>query len=162
MRIFLLAVIAACAVGGAAYHYGYYPFTSPLLAACEEAMKERLKAPSTYRRISVSETKEPLSFEQYYAARPESDAVKTVLIRGATEKPVKRTILIEYDAANAFGTPLRSRSLCTFEASDSREVPLGKDFVTIDGKSYVQWLVDQLPRTPAVQSPKLSRDPKQK
>jgi hypothetical protein len=54
------------------------------LAKCDDALKVQLKAPSTYRRISVA--------EEYQAEKPR--------------------YTITYDAENTFGAPLRSQGLC--------------------------------------------------
>lgn len=140
----LFLVVGLCAFGSAARYYNFFPFDPPLTAACEPALKERLKAPSTYRRIAVSEYREPLSFEAYYAARPEkSEAVKLLRVRTATEKPVKLTAIMEYDASNSFGVALRSKALCTYEAIDGNDLP-SQASVKIDGQTNGQLLLEQL------------------
>jgi hypothetical protein len=61
--------------------------------ACEIFIKERLRSPSTYQRIT-SDGLGP-SFE--------SDGRRV------------KMITIEYDAANAYGTPIRGSQQCTFK-----------------------------------------------
>lgn len=61
----------------------------PGLAECEKAIKRDLRSPSTYERVSVG-------------------------IEVAGEK--ERFFDIEYDAANAYGTPVREDARCYFDA----------------------------------------------
>lgn len=63
------------------------------LAECESAIKENLRSPSTYKRVSVGDE---------------------VVLDG------ERTFEIEYDAANAYGTPIREDAACDFDAETGR------------------------------------------
>jgi hypothetical protein len=65
--------------------------------ACETFIKDRLRSPSTYKRINVDGLGP--AFEN------EGHSVKMVTI--------------EYDAANAYGTPIRGSQQCTFEVDKS-------------------------------------------
>lgn len=60
---------------------------SPGIRECEELIKDRLKAPSTYKRISA--------------------------FSGKGGVGAGRMVQIEYDAANSFGTPLRQTDFCS-------------------------------------------------
>ncbi|HEX8573999.1 MAG TPA: hypothetical protein VF759_14740, partial [Allosphingosinicella sp.] len=69
---------------------GCNPVQSQAVQACEVFIKERLRSPSTYKRIS-------------------GDALGP-----AFENDGRRVkmVTIEYDAANAYGTPIRGSQQC--------------------------------------------------
>lgn len=64
--------------------------------ACEIFVKERIRSPSTYVQVSVDD-----------------DGV----IFKDSGRDVKM-VIIEYDAANAFGTPVRGSQQCVFEVDE--------------------------------------------
>ena len=70
--------------------------SSEAIAACEVFVKERLRSPSTYERISADFS--GVAFES------EGKSVKLVQL--------------EYDAANAYGTPIRNSQNCSFEVDE--------------------------------------------
>ena len=129
-------------------------FGSPMIAACEASLQERLKAPSTYRRISVGDEQvRNISFDDYFKARGEdSAALKQILIRTSKSQPIERSLLLEYDAANSFGVPLRSRVICSYAGRDRQDYPEMKESVRIDGRTYTEWLVDQANRASALRA----------
>lgn len=121
---------------------------SRLVAACETALLDRLKAPSTYARVSATESSEPIRLADYYV-----DAFSRNGMPGAAEQELNRrvhdhatrwTVLIEYDAANGFGTPIRGVSACTYSSLDGGTKGVSALLVKIDGKTKTQWLVEAL------------------
>jgi hypothetical protein len=68
----------------------------PEVQACENYIKGIVDAPSTYRRASVS-------------------SVATT----ENGKPIQ-SVLITYDASNAFGVPMRDMKVCTFAIVDGK------------------------------------------
>ena len=66
--------------------------------ACESFIKGRLRSPSTYQRAELT-------------VSPEPDADRT------------RSIFIKYDAANAFGTPIRGMQWCKFKVEADGKFP---------------------------------------
>lgn len=112
----------------------------PFVAACEEAVKERLVAPSTYRRIKLTEARERITFDELLAGEA-SENVKKLMRRAATREPVRMVALFEYDATNAHGVPIRLKSRCTYEtASDPDfDVETARGLVKIDGKHVSGW-----------------------
>lgn len=74
------------------------------IAACEDFLKEGLKSSSTYRRGNVTTRDEAVT-----AARI---AELTGRQPRGSEALGLRTVVIEYDAGNAFGTPIRGASRC--------------------------------------------------
>jgi hypothetical protein len=69
----------------------------PEVTACEEFIKSALRSPSTFKSVSSKS----------------SDS------KSGDGKGV-REIFIEYDAANAFGTPIRGSQICTFDLVDGK------------------------------------------
>ena len=70
---------------------------SAAVGACESFIKERLRSPSSYKQISVDDL-------------------------GPSFKNDGRDIkmlTVEYDAANAYGTPIRGKQMCTFDVDQS-------------------------------------------
>lgn len=61
--------------------------------ACETFIKERLRSPSTYKKVSDDGLGPSFKIDGRYV----------------------KMIVIEYDAANAYGTPMRGNQQCLFE-----------------------------------------------
>lgn len=78
-----LILMAGCAGEGAPSN------EEKLIAECEQWLKERLRAPSSYKRVSAT------------AAIPD-------------EAESRQSVFIEYDAVNAFNAPLREIAQCDF------------------------------------------------
>lgn len=64
--------------------------------ACEEYVKSTLKAPATYKRVSAD-----------------------VLM----DEGKNRLVMLQYDAENSFGAPLRSGEICAFKLNEKGELP---------------------------------------
>ncbi|WP_037462616.1 hypothetical protein [Sphingobium herbicidovorans] len=64
--------------------------------ACEDFILTKLRSPSTYKRIEASGSLVPF------------------------DKPETFTAVVEYDAANAYGTPIRDRQVCVFGLKDGK------------------------------------------
>lgn len=80
------------------------------IAACEEFLKDGLRSPSTYRRVSLT-------------TRDEATTAQRIVELGGRQPPAGqslalRTITIEYDANNAFGIPIRGAGQCGFLLRD--------------------------------------------
>lgn len=141
VAIFIIAGIALVA----AHHNNYVPFKPSMVAACESAILENLIAPSTYRRISVTERKIALTFDQYFSARSgESKSVQDFERGMAKEPPVRLIAVLEYDAANSFGVPIRTLSECSYDALNSRDAAPSKHLVKLDGKTNLDRLTDRV------------------
>ena len=120
----------------------------PVTAACEEALSARLKAPATYIRIGIDESRVEIPLPQWtdsrlYHIRDNFDADAAVLerqklsdqieeMRLSGDLPVKFSRRITYDASNAMGVPLRATAHCIYESSDGSEAGVSADRVTID------------------------------
>lgn len=113
MRIWSAALIALALAG----------CDKPDVKACETFIKSGLKAPSTYRRVSVTERLQ--SFPNWTAFRSETGSERKTLLEMMGQKepshPTIRIVAIEYDAANAFGVALRSGEVCAFEEGQNEQ-----------------------------------------
>jgi len=69
------------------------PASQPEVQDCEASLLSGLKAPSTYKAIKKSSVGKPV------------------------DKPTTFLASIEYDAANAYGTPIRSTYSCIYKAN---------------------------------------------
>jgi len=90
----------------------------PEIAACEDFTLAKLKAPTTYKRIKASTIDEQIPLETWEAFEAERLGKMAVEFRDLTKKNQAaggvRSILLEYDAENSFGTPLRGIEICKF------------------------------------------------
>jgi hypothetical protein len=110
------------------------------VSACEQAIQGTLRAPSTYRRIALTETSEVFPLEDYLAAdKYDSDSVKEVY-RKVGYKPVKRTMWVEYDAANGYGVPIRTRTECSYISLNGDFSNVSEMLVKLNGKDRVDRL----------------------
>ena len=64
--------------------------TPPEMADCEAIIQRKLLAPTTYRRISADS------------------------LRMDDLKPPAQWVVVEYDASNAYGVPVRERKICKY------------------------------------------------
>lgn len=127
-----------------------YPSDSAMVSSCEASIKKTLLAPTTFRRANLTEGKEQLTFEQYYADNPDaggSPALREFQRKMAKRSPVRLIAFIEYDAANAYGTPLRSIAKCTYDAFDGDDGSNASEVgVRVNGKTTSERLYDQAKR----------------
>lgn len=90
---------------------------------CEAAIKEILKAPTTYKQIEVSSKKKPvwstydleklidmIYDESYWKFNKNPDTMQLTL----RAKPEHHSINIKYQATNPFGVELAERAECNF------------------------------------------------
>lgn len=130
-----------------------------LTTICEGALKERLKAPSTYRLI------ESRGFVRREATRDEFMGWFTPEAKTRSESISSRdrdyrklidtqaswydkegqrkdyvSVLIEYEADNSFGTPIRDTVICegTVKASEPFD-DVGVVGPSIDGETAIEW-----------------------
>jgi hypothetical protein len=75
------------------------------VAACEEFLKGGLRSPATYRKVSVRTYDAPITKQQATA----------IGARVYDNRPLTlRKVFIDYDADNAYGTPVRGIEMCAF------------------------------------------------
>jgi hypothetical protein len=117
MRRFFLALVIlgwspACSAFGEAEE----------VRACETFIQERLRSPATYQRAEVTVgTDEAISeqaFNQAYVGERPDELGKILQEQVKGHALAIRRVFIRYDAANAYGTPIRSLEMCEFLVRD--------------------------------------------
>jgi len=154
---------AVLAAAGATYAFMLPDTEEKFLQACDETLKDRLVAPATYARANVTgpvrrgaemrdyldqQTAEKREWREVMAKRDKALAElyreKVKAFRFGAFEVV--SYFIEYDAANSFGTPLRSTAECSqiVETGAPLADPgFGRDAV-IDGFTAFDWTFFQL------------------
>lgn len=122
---------------------------------CEEVIRERLKAPSTYRRIGApevihhSETLSDSDFSELIAGKEQ--ILQEIMQESRSEGTGWLQVsyfetTIEYDAANAFGVPIRRVSRCRSGSWYNHEKPrydLSRSLVEVDGQTQTDWALER-------------------
>jgi len=95
---------------------------------CEAAVQNRLSSPSGYKRIRVAHAVEQMTRDEV-AQRSQGNAFGTPLYRftAGEYRPQVWRVVIEFDAPNGFGAPIRMMGLCEsyFSADARMEVIVG-------------------------------------
>lgn len=143
MKVFAL-VAAGIALAGC------NPFEPKIVSLCEEILRERLRSPSGYKRIKVTQTETPLTGGEYLALQsspPGPNLTRLILeqYEAGQVKPTRLTLIIEYDAPNAFNAPIRGFAKCEHVSTDNGRNATTFDTL-LDGKTKWQWLVDSIRR----------------
>jgi hypothetical protein len=134
--LFASAVGVLASIGIAACN----PFESRHVKACEAALKDTLRSPSTYQQIRVTERTETIPIEKYLADE-KNEAVRQVYLR-QYKQAVRSLVYFEFDAANAYGTPIRGFSEYSYDTIDGDISRVSELMVKIDGKTKTDRLVD--------------------
>jgi hypothetical protein len=124
---------------------------SPLVTACEIALKKRLAAPSKYRRISVTERQMPILLEAYLSENEPSETIRRfyrgMASEGLGEKPIKSLATIEYEAANTLGVPIRSFAECSYDSINKQTASeVSEHTVKVNGKTHSDYLLSEVKR----------------
>jgi hypothetical protein len=178
-----IAVISAVSFGLAACTANSEQ--AAFLSVCEDILKERLNAPSTYELIEVKNFRiSDATLDQWMAWNYRKEEKKSYYENEGIDldspnlfaniKPAMRSLAVSllenmreevdeyndgsfmyaemsfsYDAANAFNTPLRDTSVCTFafSADDGLIAALEKDdgMVFLDGETRLSWVFSNMP-----------------
>ncbi len=123
---------------------------SKMVTACETALKERLLAPSLYRRIEIDERKMPTNHESYEARlvkRGQRDPsftdeeIKDRLRRfdAGLSNPIVFALFIKYDSPNIYGTPIRYHAACGYLDDPEDHSEPKWDNVEVNGKTDNEW-----------------------
>ena len=146
--LLFLGIIVLAASSLVAFEMGY--FDSPVTKACEEALRGRLKSPSGYKRISIRadghESISPEILEKYYKlaeAQSLTPFDKSMLASGVY-KPEVYYQLIEYDAPNGFGVPLRGLADCEYVTMYGGLNHMTFLDVVVDGQSPTLYISNQI------------------
>lgn len=119
-----------------------------MVTACEQVLKNRLLAPSEYRRIEIQQSEEPIGRADYqrYFSEGLSAIIQEALMKDFDRghvKPVMYEALITYDAPNAYGTLIRGISRCQYPISDG-DASRADRLSVVDGETNTEWLRKQL------------------
>lgn len=142
VSISLLAILSVFVLTGCK------PSDAKLVSLCEDQIKDALRSPSGYKRIDVKSFSDNLTVEQY-AAHQKKHGLETTpfeleLIEKSGKPPVRFTAYVEYDAPNAFGTPVRGTEVCEYVSSDGTLKWLSEVNILVGGKTKTERLTDQL------------------
>ena len=91
--------------------------------ACRVFTQAQLRSPSTYSEVSSNSFDRPVTeaeLRQRYAAEREDEMGRLLLSVAHGHQLQLRTVMLEHDAANAYGTPIRGTGLCEFLLIDGR------------------------------------------
>lgn len=125
----------------------------PLYSACEEVLKDRLRAPSTYKRVSIYSRTETVDGDELVepipagATKEMRDVMESRNSLYSGRRVTKYTVAIEYDAANGYGTPLRGTALCedhSFGTTNIDDYNPGFLNPKVDGYSKIDWITKSL------------------
>jgi hypothetical protein len=118
---------------------------------CEKAIKESLRSPSGYKRISKEVEAKALSVDEFLKknytdqgkdiAKEQTESQRRLFESGAV-KPAEFTALVEYDAPNAYGTLVRERVYCTHLSSNGKVEYVTSGSIKVNGKSANDRLSD--------------------
>lgn len=109
LMVFCTLVLAGCDLA-----------SSQLVSACEEAIKSKLKAPSTYKRIEAQTSSSLLSRDEFEIQLMRSGAGEEERVNRLRQYDSKElspklfNLELSYDASNSFGVLLRSSVHCAY------------------------------------------------
>lgn len=84
------------------------PVDGPGIKECEDYVIAKLRSPTTYKRIKASGIGIPYDAPKYYS------------------------VTVEYDAANAYGTPIRETQFCKFPVKS--KLPVVDNYIDFDSE----------------------------
>jgi hypothetical protein len=92
---------------------------SAAVKGCEEFVQSRLQAPSSYKRIQVNEMNSPSSQTEMLALGKDRRLLAMEKEMGMADRPLTlHTVLVEYEAKNAFNASVRGQQACYFDGED--------------------------------------------
>ncbi|NTA79552.1 hypothetical protein G6L13_03515 [Agrobacterium tumefaciens] len=134
-------------MAGAIFLSGCNLFEPALYRTCEDAFKERLKSPSSYKRISVSSEKNSADEIAFFLSRDIREEGRRDIYRKAwaLSKPsfIRHHVTFTYDAKNTFGAELRGRFECEYYSDKETAADAASYDVVVDGKTNLEWLASR-------------------
>jgi hypothetical protein len=138
---------AVLGMTGAILLSGCSLFEPALYGACEEAFKERLKSPSSYKRVSAISDNNPADEIAFFLSRGIRAEESRDIYRKAwaLSKPnfMRHHVSFSYDAKNAFGAELRGRFECEYYSDEETALRATSSNVVVNGKTNLEWLVSR-------------------
>lgn len=148
-KITIYSLIATSAIGGGILLANVMN-SSPMVSSCEELIKKKLRSPSSYKQVSINRYEDILTRDQYkkivdqkYSDNPTLKEYEIKLFDEGRINPKKIMLFIESDAANVYGTPIRSTDKCEY-ISENGEEPTSYLSVKLNGKTYTDWLKEAI------------------
>lgn len=152
--------LAVCAVLGYGGWQLYSASADPFIASCEAEIRARMGAPSTYVRINADANSIVQSSDEYRASQETEilnsgkspdvmKAEREILrmdvndIKAGKFVPILKVAKIEYDAANAYGVPIRSVSTCEYR-QQSTDKNVRDHAVKVDGLDHFEYMAMQI------------------
>lgn len=132
----LVLILAGVALGGC------NPFSSSWADDCETAYKERLRSPTTYKRIEADVFSVDISVDEYISNNPDLMPIEIERLH-QRKTPIKNwKVLITFDAANAMGVPVRGKFYCEQITKTGEEPKGGRSkaellIMEVNGKSLL-------------------------
>ena len=125
------------------------------LSSCDAVLKERLKSPSTYKRMNsptIKLVRREISDDEFEESLADDlEETKEWKRRrradGNYQFKTKYETILEYDVANKFGTPIRDLAICESRENygDSpSELAIRESSVQVDGYTRFEWTTQLL------------------
>jgi hypothetical protein len=94
--------------------------------------------------VGVVESRRTITFDEYFTGiTVYSEAVRKAMIQAARMQPTQFVALIEYEALDSLGAPLRTTATCTFNSLEGDDAPSRSYWVVLDGERNVEWAARQ-------------------
>lgn len=151
--------IAAIAIVGGAWGWHLNSPEQVLRKVCLEALGERLRAPSTLKVLKwhpmerrTATKAEAIGEDPLRSDFDAANWVHIVELRQLQEQLFAAhpedvlAARLDYEAANAYGVPIRKKTECTHTVSKDtkRRIALDAGSMRIDGKTKLDWSMDRL------------------
>lgn len=164
LRFTALAAFAFIFAPAAHARYFWQSDQSIMREVCEDAIKERLKSPSSYRELSISEvTRRPATLDEYLGIHSEKqrqsraklmredykyrDLAKSMEDSFSTMRLDYVEIFVTYEASNSYGAMIKGIAKCSGNVRpDEPFDDLGVTGPAINGQTHLQWLLDSAPK----------------
>ena len=152
-------LVSICvSVAGVVWWLNYSSTEKSLQRACLSVLAERLRSPATLQVVEWSPmARRPASKSEAIGEPPLRSHYRADDFPGALDRWKKREdrfdisppdilyMYLEYDAANAYGTPVRGYSECSYIVSSDPKssVSISETGTKVDGFTAMGWSVEQ-------------------
>lgn len=164
-KVLVASIAATLGIAGAGLFYWKatgLTDQSLLLAKCEEVLLDRLRSPATYNRVNATDVERTVALQNDYLYANDKRRALNQIEKNRRDAELKRlhdqkvdrfqatphdklSLYIDYDAANAFGTPLRGTARCeafVLKGRALRDVSMLDP--RVDGYTSFEWALDQI------------------
>jgi len=160
-RLLLIASVISLASAAVAWLSISSSIEDQLKNACSAVLADRLRSPSTLQVRAWSELlRRPATELEYVGLPPDRsfygekywpqmhDVYETSQFLYRSAHPDIILLVIDYDAQNAFGAPVRAMAECSYFVHGKDDPSLiSEPIVRIDGMTALEWSTDQLVRS---------------